>query len=145
MLRVYVCVLLISFAGYITLAAAGSPRAKAEAAEKVARGKYLVDQVGMCGDCHTPRDDQGRPIAAKYLQGAPIDFKPTAPVPVWAEKASDIAGLPGWEDAAAIKFLMTGIAYNQLPARPPMPAYRFNRQDAEAVAAYLKSLAPAGK
>jgi len=96
----------------------------------------------MCDDCHTPRDERGRPIAAKYLQGAPIGFKPIAPVPVWADKAPAIAGLPGWEDAAAIKFLMTGIAYNDLPPRPPMPAYRFNRQDAEAVLAYLRSLAP---
>jgi hypothetical protein len=38
---------------------------------------------------------------------------------------------------------MTGIAYNGLPARPPMPQYRYSRQDAEAIVAYLKSLAPA--
>ena len=145
MIRVSVCALVIAFACSITLATADSSRAKAGAGDKIARGKYLVDQVGMCGDCHTPRDDQGRPIAAKYLQGAPIDFKPTAPVPVWADKAPAVAGLPGWEDGAAIKFLMTGIAYNELPPRPPMPAYRFNRQDAEAVLAYLKSLAPTGK
>jgi len=127
----------------ITIAAADSSHTTAAAAAKIARGKYLVDQVGMCGDCHTPRDERGNPIAAKYLQGAPIGFKPMAPVPVWADKAPVIAGLPGWDDAAAIKFLMTGIAYNGLPPRPPMPAYRFNRQDAEAVLAYLRSLAPA--
>jgi hypothetical protein len=39
--------------------------------------------------------------------------------------------------------MMTGIAFNGLPARPPMPQYRFNQQDAEAIVAYLKSLAPA--
>jgi len=143
MIRDSVCALVIAFACSATLGAAGSSRAKA--GDKIGRGKYLVDQVGMCGDCHTPRDDQGRLIAAKYLQGAPIDFKPTAPVPVWADKAPAIAGLPGWEDTAAIKFLMTGIAYNELPPRPPMPAYRFNRQDAEAVLAYLKSLVSTGK
>jgi hypothetical protein len=144
MVRVSAGVLVIALACGITLAASDSSHAKAGAAAKVARGKYLVDQVGLCDDCHTPRDDRGRPIAAKYLQGAPIGFKPIAPVPVWADKAPAIAGLPGWEDAAAIKFLMTGIAYNELPPRPPMPSYRFNRQDAEAVLAYLKSLAPAG-
>jgi len=64
-------------------------------------------------------------------------------MPVWAEKAPKIAGLPEWEKDAAIRFLMTGIAYNELPARPPMPQYRFNQQDAEAIVAYLKSLAPA--
>jgi hypothetical protein len=66
-------------------------------------------------------------------------------MPVWADKAPNIAGLPGWEDDASIKFFMTGIAYNDLPARPPMPSYRLTLEDAEAVVAYLKSLAPAQK
>jgi mono/diheme cytochrome c family protein len=144
MIRVFVCVLLITIACSITLIAGNSSHGSAATAAKVARGKYLVEQVGLCDDCHTPRDERGKPIAANYLQGAPIGFKPVAPVPVWADKAPAIAGLPGWDDAAAIKFLMTGIAYNGLPPRPPMPAYRFNRQDAEAVLAYLKSLPPAG-
>jgi hypothetical protein len=106
----------------------------------VARGKYLVDGIGTCGDCHTPRNEKGEPIKEKYLHGMVLDFKPTAPVPVWADKSPNIAGLPGWENPAAIKFLMTGIAYNELPARPPMPQYRFNRADAEAIVAYLRTL-----
>jgi len=109
----------------------------------IARGKYLVESIGMCGDCHTPRNEKGEPIKEQWLKGAPLDFKPTVPVPVWADKAVNIAGLPGWEKGAAIKFLMTGIAYNGLPARPPMPQYRYNQPDAEAIVAYLQSLAPA--
>jgi mono/diheme cytochrome c family protein len=143
MSRDLIAVVVIVFVCGITLIAAGSPHSATGSAAKVARGKYLVDQVGMCEDCHTPRDERGNFIAAKYLQGAPIGFKPIASVPVWADKSPAIAGLPGWEDAAAIKFFMTGIGYNELPPRPPMPAYRFNRQDAEAVVAYLRSLAPA--
>jgi mono/diheme cytochrome c family protein len=143
MSRSPIAVVIIVMACGITLVAAGSPHSATGSAAKVARGKYLVDQVGMCEDCHTPRDERGSLITAKYLQGAPIGFKPVAPVPVWAEKSPAIAGLPGWEDAAAIRFFMTGIGYNELPPRPPMPAYRFNRQDAEAVVAYLRSLAPA--
>ena len=112
------------------------------AAARVARGKYLVEDVGLCGDCHTARNDKGEPVKEQWLKGATLDFKPIAPVPVWADKAPAIAGLPGWEDGAAIKFLMTGIAYNGLPRRPPMPQFRFNVQDAQAIVAYLKSLAP---
>jgi len=144
MIRVSICALAVALMCAITIAAADSSHTTAAAAAKIARGKYLVDQVGMCDDCHTSRDERGNPIAAKYLQGAPIGFKPIAPVPVWADKAPAIAGLPGWDDAAATKFLMTGTAYNGLSPRPPMPSYRFNRQDAEAVVAYLKSLAPNG-
>jgi len=116
-------------------------RVHAPASVGVARGKYLVEQVGLCGDCHTPRNDNGEFIKEQWLKGATLDFKPIAPVPVWVDKAPAIAGLPGWEKDAAIRFLMTGVASNGLPSRPPMPQYRFNVQDAQAIVAYLKSLA----
>src|SRR5215831_4986026 len=70
----------------------------------IARGKYLVDQVGMCADCHSPRDEKGEFIKEKYLKGTVLFFKPIVPMPIWADKSPNIAGLPGWEDAAAIKF-----------------------------------------
>jgi len=110
---------------------------------EIARGKYIVEYVGMCGDCHTPHDEKGEPIAAQTLRGAPLAFKPTVPMP-WADKAPNIAGLRGWEEADAIKFLMTGKAYNDLPPRPPMPGYRLNKEDATAVVRYLRTLSPAG-
>jgi mono/diheme cytochrome c family protein len=119
-----------------------TPQKKIASAALVARGKYLVNDAGKCGDCHTPFSEKGEPIKEQWLQGATLPFKPTVPMPVWADKSSSIAGLTGWEKDAAIKFLMTGIAFNGLPARPPMPEYRFNQQDAEAIVAYLKSLAP---
>lgn len=99
----------------------------------------------MCGDCHTPRNEKGELMKERWLQGTTLDFKPAAPIPVWAEKSPNIAGLPGWSNDAAIKFLMTGIAFNGLPARPPMPQFRYNQKDAEAIVAYLKSLAPSTK
>jgi hypothetical protein len=82
----------------------------ASASSKLERGKYLVEQVGMCGDCHTPHNEKGEPIPEKTLQGTILPFKPTVPMPQWADKAPNIAGLPGWEDKDAIRFLMTGIA-----------------------------------
>jgi len=94
----------------------------------------------MCGDCHTPMNERGEPLKEQWLKGTTLIFKPTVPVPNWADKSVNIAGLPGWTDEAAIKFFMTGIAYNGLPGRPPMPQYRYNRQDAAAIVAYLKSL-----
>ncbi len=61
-------------------------------------------------------------------------------MPVWADTSPNIAGLPGWNREAAIKFFMTGLAPNDQPARPPMPQYHMDRADAEAVVAYLQSL-----
>lgn len=120
----------------------GQQKTHSASAAKLARGKYLVEDVGLCGDCHTPHNEKGEPIKEQTLKGATLDFKPTVPMPVWADKATNIAGLPGWDKDAAIKFMMTGIAYNGLPSRPPMPQFRFNLQDAEAIVAYLKSLGP---
>ena len=126
----------------IGILAGQSQRRMDPMATVVARGKYLVENVGMCGDCHTPHNEKGEPIKEQWLKGSPLAFKPAVPMPVWADKAVNIAALPGWDKDAAIKFLMTGIAYNGLPARPPMPQYRFNQQDASAIVAYLQSLEP---
>jgi mono/diheme cytochrome c family protein len=111
-------------------------------AATLAHGKYLVENVAGCNDCHTPQNEKGEPIQAQYLQGSDLPFKPTVPMPVWADKSTNIAGLPGWDKDAAIRFLMTGIAQNGLPPRPPMPQFHLNLQDATAVVAYLKSLKP---
>jgi hypothetical protein len=63
-------------------------------------------------------------------------------VPNWADTSPNIAGLQGWDHEKAIQLLMTGLAPNGQPARPPMPQYHMNRADAEAVVAYLESLKP---
>ena len=124
---------------------AGQQKSHTSSGAKVARGKYLVESIGMCGDCHTPRNEKGEFVKEQWLQGTTLNFKPTVPMPVWADKSVNIAGLPGWEKDAAIRFFMTGIASNGLPPRPPMPQYRYNQRDAEAVVAYLQSLVPARK
>ncbi|HET8922579.1 MAG TPA: c-type cytochrome [Candidatus Acidoferrum sp.] len=124
--------------------AAQQPLPKASSkTRQIARGKYLVERAVPCADCHSARNKQGELMLEKPLQGAPILFKPTVPIPGWADRAPNIAGLPGWTDEQAIKFLMTGIAYNDLPASPPMPPFRFNREDAIAIVAYLRTLKPA--
>jgi len=138
-------VLIVGLASAVILMVLGTSSAESAGASSatIARGKYLVDQVGMCGDCHSEHNEKGELITEKYLKGTTLFFKPLVPMPVWADKSPAIAGLPGWTDDGATKFLMTGIAYNNLPARPPMPQYRFNKRDASAIVAYLKSL-PSG-
>jgi mono/diheme cytochrome c family protein len=37
------------------------------------RGRYLVDALGHCGECHTPRDITMGMILSRYLQGAVIE------------------------------------------------------------------------
>ena len=108
--------------------------------QQIAHGEYLVKTIGQCGDCHTPMNEKGEFIEGKWLQGKKLDFAPTVPMPVWADTSPNIAGLPGWDRQKAVQFFMTGLAPNGQPARPPMPQYKMNRADAEAVVAYLQSL-----
>jgi mono/diheme cytochrome c family protein len=110
--------------------------------KQLARGEYLVENLGTCGDCHSPRNEKGEFIPSRHFQGAVLDFQPMHPVPGWVPAAPPIAGLVGWTSAEAVKFFMTGIGKSGKPAGPPMPQYRMSRRDAEAVAAYLKSLVP---
>ena len=125
-------------AAHRSLAAAGKSNSK----QQIARGEYLVNVIGHCGDCHTPADQKGELIQAKWLQGTKLTFAPTVPVPNWADTSTNIAGLSGWDHEKAVRFFMIGLAPNGQPARPPMPQYHMNRVDAEAVVAYLESLKP---
>lgn len=108
----------------------------------VKRGEYIVHQVGMCVDCHSPRGEGGDFIKDKHLTGSPIPFAPSVPMPAWATAAPPIAGMPAsWSEEATVHFLMTGVRPNNLPpTRPPMPPYRLSKADADAVVAYLQSL-----
>lgn len=123
-----------------TTVVSASPENKSYSPRQVVRGKYLVVDAGTCQDCHTPRNQKGEFLQDQWLTGSPLMFKPTMPIPNWADKSANLVGLPNWTDEQAIKFLMTGIAYNGLSARPPMPQYRFSREDATAIVAYLRSL-----
>ncbi|MBC7907423.1 MAG: c-type cytochrome [Rhodospirillaceae bacterium] len=116
--------------------------AAADSPEQIARGRYLVENVGMCNDCHTPRGSRGEPDRTRSLAGAPIDFRPTVPVRVWVSSAPAIAGPKalGWSREQMVAFLSTGTTPDGRGSLPPMPMLRLNQDDAEAVAAYLASV-----
>jgi mono/diheme cytochrome c family protein len=112
-------------------------KAAAQDRGAIARGRYLVEWVAVCGDCHTPTID-GKLDRAHWLEGAPFGYKPP---PGFATIAPPIAGLPaGWSKEQTVRFLETGIRPDGARTKPPMPAYRLNPEDATAVAGYLQSL-----
>lgn len=106
-----------------------------------AHGRYLVERVGMCQDCHSPRNERGEFVADAWLQGAPLPFTPTIPMP-WAAASKPIAGLPGLTDEQAMTFLTKGELPGGRRPLPPMPEFRFAEQDARDVIAYLRSPTP---
>jgi hypothetical protein len=104
------------------------------------RGRYLVEHVGLCADCHTPRNEKGQFVREQWLKGAALPFQPLVPMP-WSPAAPPIAGLPSMTEEQAVAFMQTGKRHDGSSARPPMPEFRFSADDASAVVAYLKSLA----
>jgi len=120
-----------------------SPAAKAESGGEVARGKYLVEGVAMCGECHTPRDGGGNLDRSRWLQGAPVRWASAdGEMSNWPLIAPRIGGNPPASDADMIKLLTTGIWTTGRPLRSPMMPFRMSDADAKAVVAYLKSVTP---
>jgi hypothetical protein len=119
--------------------AAKSATAGADHASEVARGKYLVESVAMCGQCHSPRDESGEIDRRKWLEGASLPFTSAQEQSNWPLVAPRIGGLPPAGDADMIKLLTTGIWTNGKPLRFPMMPFRLSEADARAVVAYLKA------
>ena len=107
---------------------------------EVARGKYLVEEVAKCAECHTPRKANGDLDEHAWLQGAPIWIRPVAPIQNWADQAPPLAGFPSFTDEQGERILEQGTGPEGETLRPPMHIYHMNKADAKAIIAYLKSL-----
>jgi mono/diheme cytochrome c family protein len=133
--------LLTSFLLLSVFAASAQEQAKPSDRNLAGRGKYIVEQVALCVECHTARDSNGVLLRTEYLKGAPVPVQsPPYPQMKWALKAPAIAGLPGYSEQQGIRLLTEGITRDGRTPDPPMPRYRLNRSDAQAVVAYLRSL-----
>ena len=109
--------------------------------DKLRRGRTLVEALGHCGECHTPRDALGGLQHEDWLAGGPNPTG-TGTIPAltpdrldWSE--SDIAyyletGFTPDFDSAGGHMVSVISNFAQLPA-----------EDREAVAIYIKALPPA--
>lgn len=107
---------------------------------EIERGRYLVEDVAMCGECHSPRNAQGELDHHAWLQGAPIWIMPVHSVPNWADHVPALAGFPSFTEEEGERVLERGIGPEGETLRPPMHIYHMNHEDAKAIIAYLKSL-----
>ncbi|MGH7015209.1 MAG: c-type cytochrome [Stellaceae bacterium] len=131
-------------AGLIALTAL-SLTATAQASDRqVAHGKYLVGLMG-CNDCHTPGYFFGKPDQTRYLGGSDVGFEiPGLGVFVGPNLTPDKAtGLGNWSAKDIVTALTTGKIPDGRVLAPIMPWEAFShltKSDANAIAAYLKSL-----
>lgn len=110
-----------------------------QGSEEKARGKYLVEEVARCWECHSPMIGQGQWDRSKWLDGAPVWFQPVRQMTDWAFSAPSIAGLRSFSDEQARTILEKGVGPNGLPIRLPMHTYHLSPQDSGAVIGYLRS------
>lgn len=110
----------------------------------LARGKYLVEDVARCQECHTAKNAGGEPDRAKWLKGGALSFKPVTDIPRWHATAPDLTSTSAlwqrWGMDGMVKFLETAKNPRGGGADQPMPAYQLPHEDAVAIATYLKSL-----
>lgn len=111
---------------------------------KTQRGKYLVEEVARCQECHTPKTDAGDLDTAKMLKGAKLNIAPIATIAGWHAASPDLTSTSAlwqrWGDDGMMKFLETAKNPRGGKAGAPMPAYTMRHEDADAIVAYLKSL-----
>jgi len=111
----------------------------------IERGRYLVDHVSLCGDCHTPRNSIGVPKRALYLAGA------SAKTGFLGEDVPNITpdketGIGDWKREDIVEILLTGTKLDLdnvqgLMAEVIEHGYKnMTKEDALAIADYLKSL-----
>ena len=107
---------------------------------EIEHGRYLVEEVAKCPECHTPRNERGELREDAWLSGATIWIRPVAPIPNWADHVPAIAGWPSFTEAQGERILERGTGPQGEELRPPMHIYHMKHEDAKAIIAYLKSL-----
>jgi len=121
-----------------------SAAAKSETA--LERGKYLMETIVACGNCHTPQGPQG-PVAGRELAGG-TPFNESFGVAFASNITLDKAtGIGNWTDAQIIVAIREGKRPDGSIIGPPMPIalYRgMSDADVKAIVAYLRQVKPVG-
>jgi mono/diheme cytochrome c family protein len=117
--------------------------ASAAAQTPLERGSYLVNSVGACSNCHTPRVN-GQPDLSKLLSGGFQVFDEPTFVVKGANGTPDReTGIGAWSDDGLKHALRTGMHPNgtQLATVMPYPFYGvITEGDMNAIVAYLRSI-----
>jgi len=131
------------WAALVALGVAGSPHL--EPADEVARGAYLAQGIARCFWCHAPLDDgdPATPKAATLGSGDILDEK----IPIVAPNITPDSetGIGHWNDAEVVRAIREGIGRDGRRLRGDHPATYYSimtDDDAGAIVAYLRSLAP---
>lgn len=116
----------------------------AQAETPLERGRYLVNSIVACGNCHTPQTPNG-PEPGKELSGQFLIKTPgfTAYAPNISQDPE--TGIGSWTDEQIINAIRNGRRPDGTLIGPPMP-FEFYRHmsdsDVKAIVAYLRTVPP---
>jgi mono/diheme cytochrome c family protein len=115
------------------------------------RGRYLVESILACGNCHTPKSASGEPIASRNLSGGGLTFN----VPPFSGPASNItpdrdSGIGTWSDEDIKRAIVAGkrpnhgrLANTELAVVMATPFFAaLTPADLDAVVTYLRAVPP---
>ena len=109
----------------------------------VERGAYLVEGIAGCGNCHTPRDEEGALIEDMNLAGAFVIEEPEFTAYAPNITPHEATGIGGWTEAEIILAIREGIHPDGHILGPPM-SFGFYRgisdRDIQSIAAYLRTV-----
>jgi mono/diheme cytochrome c family protein len=116
----------------------GAVDAHGEAAE---RGRYLVEVLGHCTTCHTPRGVMMQEQSDKHLSGALVDGWQAPNI------TPDPSGLGNWSDAQIVQFLKQGhngiaVANGDMGLAVERSLSRLPDEDINDMVAYLRQIPP---
>lgn len=121
-----------------------SPAPEERPTEPVALGRYLVEHVSACTDCHSPGESgpEGESLAGKML---PIGGKSIVAPNLTTDRET---GIGTWSQADISRYLRTGtrpdggLAQSAMAGLILVSFSKMTKEESAAVAVYLKSLPP---
>ncbi|WP_424812874.1 c-type cytochrome [Roseococcus sp. YIM B11640] len=119
--------------------------ASAQDAALVERGRYIVEVIGHCGNCHASRGPDGRPLPGRGLAGGRVLVEGTMRAVIPNITPDRETGIGAWTDADIERAMRQGVRPDGTLIGPPMPIalYRgISDPDMAAIIAYLRSVPP---
>jgi len=126
-----------------------APELKVEkTADRIARGKYLANNVALCVDCHSTRDWTrfAGPLVDGTLGkgGETFDQRFGFPGKFYSRNITPY-GIAGYTDGELYRLITTGVTREGKPMFPIMPYSHYGKMDPEdiySIIAYIRTFAP---
>ena len=123
----------------LTIASAASAQTGVE------RGKYLVNTIMTCQNCHTPKGERGAPVFERDLSSGLSWDEPPFKVTASNITQDKETGIGNWSDADIRKALQKGERPNGIHLAAIMPSDFYEiltPGDLNAIVAYLRTVKP---